>query len=134
MSNRPSYIARTIHRLAVPIILGWLVVVAIATFAVPSLERVGAENSVSLSPQGAPAFQAMKRMGEVFEESDSDSVAMIVLEGEQPLGDEAHRYYDDLIRQLRADTVHVQHVQDYWGICSRRRGWPAPTGWAPMCS
>ncbi|MCP3812253.1 MMPL family transporter, partial [Mycobacteriaceae bacterium Msp059] len=41
--------------------------------------------------------------------------AIIVLEGEQPLGDEAHRYYDDLIRQLKADPAHVQHVQDFWG-------------------
>nr|MDT0527067.1 MMPL family transporter [Streptomyces sp. DSM 41633] len=40
---------------------------------------------------------------------------MIVLESDQPLGDEAHRYYSDLIRQLNADTRHVQHVQDYWG-------------------
>jgi putative drug exporter of the RND superfamily len=42
-------------------------------------------------------------------------VAMIVLEGQQPLGDAAHRYYDDLIRQLKADTTHVEHVQDFWG-------------------
>ena len=40
---------------------------------------------------------------------------MIVLEGEQPLGDDAHQYYDNLIRQLNADTTHVQHVQNFWG-------------------
>ena len=33
----------------------------------------------------------------------------------EPLGDEAHKYYDDLIRQLKADTTHVQHIQDFWG-------------------
>ncbi|MBU9763111.1 RND family transporter [Mycobacterium sp. TNTM28] len=107
--------AKVIHRLAVPIILGWLVIVALLTFAVPSLEHVGRQHSVSLVPADAPSFKAMKHMGEVFGESDSDSVAMIVLEGQQPLGPDAHRYYDDLVRQLKADTTHVQHVQDYWG-------------------
>ena len=55
------------------------------------------------------------RIGELFKESNTDSVAMIVLEGEQPLGDDAHHYYDNLIRQLNADTRHVQHIQDFWG-------------------
>ncbi|WP_454793518.1 MMPL/RND family transporter [Mycolicibacterium lutetiense] len=114
-SDRPPLIARVIYRLSVPIILGWLAIIAVVTFAVPSLEQVGRESSVSLVPKDAPSFQAMQRMGEVFKESDSDSVAMIVLEGEKPLGEDARRYYDDLIRQLRADTAHVQHVQDYWG-------------------
>ena len=40
---------------------------------------------------------------------------MIVLEGQQPLGDEAHRYYDGLVRQLKDDPKHVQTVQDFWG-------------------
>ncbi|WKG06368.1 RND family transporter [Mycolicibacterium sp. HK-90] len=114
-SDRPPLIARVIYRLSVPIILGWLAVIAIVTFAVPSLEQVGRESSVSLVPKDAPSFRAMQRMGEVFKESDSDSVAMIVLEGEAPLGEDAHRYYEELIRQLSADTTHVQHVQDYWG-------------------
>ena len=42
-------------------------------------------------------------------------LAMVVLEGERPLGDDAHHYYDNLIRQLNADTTHVQHIQDFWG-------------------
>ncbi|AMT73241.1 MMPL/RND family transporter [Mycobacteroides immunogenum] len=114
-AHRPPLLAGLIRRLSVPIILGWLAVIAVVTFAVPSLEQVGRESSVSLVPQAAPSFRAMQRMGEVFGESNSDSVAMVVLEGQQPLGDTAHAYYDDLIRQLRADTTHVQHVQDYWG-------------------
>ena len=60
-------------------------------------------------------MQAMKHIGHVFKESDSDASAMIVLEGDQPLGDEAHRYYAELIRRFRADTVHITHVQDFWG-------------------
>jgi RND superfamily putative drug exporter len=54
-------------------------------------------------------------MGKVFKESDSDSFAMVVLEGQQPLGDDAHTYYDGLVRELRNDSKHVEHVQDLWG-------------------
>ena len=56
----------------------------------------------------------MKRVGEVFQEFDSDSSAMIVLEGDKPLGDEAHKFYDEMVKKLRADTTHVEHVQDFW--------------------
>ncbi len=113
--SSPPFVARMIYRFSVLVILGWVVIVAVLTFAVPSLEQVGRDYSVSLVPRDAPSFQAMQRMGRSFEESDSDSVAMIVLEGQQPLGDDVHRYYDDLVRKLKADTRHVQHVQDYWG-------------------
>ena len=40
---------------------------------------------------------------------------MIVLEGQQPLGGDAHKYYDRLILQLQDDPKHVQHVQNFWG-------------------
>jgi len=85
------------------------------TLEVPSLEQVGQEHSVSLAPQDAPSVQAMKRMGKDFKESDSDSFAMIVLEGQQPLGEDAHAYYAGLVRELRDDPKHVEHVQDLWG-------------------
>ncbi len=51
-----------------------------------------------------------------FNEFDSDSAAMIVLEGDQPLGADAHHYYDGLIQKLSQDTKHVEHIQDFWGI------------------
>ena len=113
--TKPPFIARTIHRFSVPIILAWLAITVIVSVGVPSLEQVEKERSVSLSPKDAPSIKAMKRMGKDFKESDSDSVAMIVLEGQQPLGDNAHNYYDRLIRQLENDPKHVQHVQDLWG-------------------
>lgn len=113
--NRPPVAARVVHLLSVPIIIGWLAITAVLFFAVPSLETVGKERSVSQVPQDAPSYQAMRHMGEVFKESDSDSFAMVVLEGQEPLGPDAHVYYDELIRQLRADTKHVNHVQDFWG-------------------
>jgi putative drug exporter of the RND superfamily len=108
-------IPRFIHAFALPILLGWIGLAVLLNVAVPSLEDVGQEHSVSLSPSDAPSMQAMKHIGRVFKESDSDASAMIVLEGDQPLGDEAHQYYAELIRKLRADPKHVTHVQDFWG-------------------
>lgn len=113
--SRPPFLARIIHRLAVPIILGWLAIAVILSISVPSLEQVEKDHAVAMSPDAAPSFQATQRMGKLFDESNSNAVAMIVVEGQQPLGDDTHRYYDDLIRQLKADTTHVQHVQDFWG-------------------
>lgn len=107
-------IARMIRAFAVPIIVGWLAICVVLTVFVPSLEKVEQTRSVSLSPQEAPSYQAIRRIGEVFHEGNSDSSAMIVVEGDQPLGAAAHQYYDVLIRKLRADKKHVQSVQDFW--------------------
>ena len=81
----------------------------------PQLEEVAAQNQVSMSPKNAPSMQAMATMGRLFEESDSDAIAMLVLESDQPLGEDAHDYYDGLIDKLRADSKHIQHIQDFWG-------------------
>ncbi|MBI3224877.1 MAG: RND family transporter [Mycolicibacterium cosmeticum] len=111
--RRPT-VAKWIRRLAVPIILGWLVLIGILTVLVPSLDAVGQQRAVSVSPKDAPSVIAMMRSGEVFEESSTDSAAVIVLEGDSSLGLDARRYYSDLVAKLRADT-HVKHVQDFWG-------------------
>ncbi|HYB83550.1 MAG TPA: MMPL family transporter, partial [Mycobacterium sp.] len=108
-------IASTIRGLSVPIVLVWLLIAVITNVFVPQLEEVGKAHNVGLSSPDAPSLQAMKRMGKVFHEFDSDSAAMIVLEGDHPLGAEAHRFYDTLIHKLSADTTHVQHIQDFWG-------------------
>ncbi|TVS86299.1 RND family transporter [Mycobacterium helveticum] len=113
-TERP-FLARLIHTLAVPIILFWVAVTVLLSIFVPSLEEVGQERSVSLSPSDAPSFVAMKRIGHVFKEGETDSSAMIVLESNRALGDDAHRFYDVLIRKLRADKAHVLSVQDFWG-------------------
>ena len=101
--------------MAVPILLAWIAVAAVSNALAPQLEVVGAERSVSMNSPDAPSYKAMKHIGQVFGEFDSDSSAMVVLEGDKPLGAEAHHYYDGLVQRLRADTRHVQHVQDFWG-------------------
>jgi putative drug exporter of the RND superfamily len=111
---RPA-LAGTIRRLAVPILLLWVGLAAVSNIAVPNLEDVAKAHNVSLNSPDAPSFQAIKHMGKVFHEFDSDSAAMVVLEGDKPLGDDAHRFYDALVRKLEQDTKHVEHVQDFWG-------------------
>lgn len=121
-------IAMWIRRLAVPIIIGWIAIVALSNVAVPQLEEVGKLRSVSMSPDIAPSVIAMKRVGVVFDEYKSDSSAMIVLESDGPLGDAAHEFYDNMIAKLEADKVHVEHVQDFWGDPLTSQGAQSPDG------
>jgi putative drug exporter of the RND superfamily len=110
-----SFVARVIRRLAIPIVLLWLAVAAASNALVPGLEVVGAARSVPQNALDSPSLMAMEHMGKVFGEFDSDSSAMIVLEGDQPLGDAAHHFYDTLVQKLKQDTKHVEHIQDFWG-------------------
>ncbi len=126
--TKPPFVPRTIHRLAVPVILVWLAIVVLVTTSVPSLEQIATQRQVSLSPKDAPSVQAMERMGAKFKESDSDSFAMLVLESDKRLGDDAHLYYNSLIKQLRADPTHVQHIQDFWGDPLTAPGAQSPDG------
>jgi RND superfamily putative drug exporter len=107
-------VARTIRKTSVLVILAWLALTLTVTFAVPWLETVGRQHSVPLAAQDAPTVKAMERIGRNFRESDSDSFAMLVLEGQQQLGDETHPFYDSLIAKLRSDKKHVENVQDLW--------------------
>lgn len=111
---RPS-LPRAIRRFAVPITLAWIIVIATLNTVVPQLDAVGKMRAVSMSPNDAPSMIATKHVGKVFHEFDTSSSVMLVLEGDKPLGAAAHRFYDEVVQKLRADTTHVQHVQDFWG-------------------
>ncbi|BBY01729.1 MMPL/RND family transporter [Mycobacterium seoulense] len=112
--HRP-YLPHTIRIFAVPIIVGWVFVTILVNVIVPTLEKVGEAHSAPMTPLDAPSMKAMMRLGHNFREFDSNSTVMIVLEGQQPLGQDAHQYYDKLIRDLRKDPQHIQHIQDFWG-------------------
>ena len=68
--QRRTGVARWIRRLAVPIIIGWIALIAILNVTVPQLEVVGQMRAVSMSPKEAPSVIAMMRSGQLFEESD----------------------------------------------------------------
>ena len=95
-----SWMARNIRRFAVPIMLFWVAIAAFTNVFAPQLEVVGAAHSVSMNAADSPSIMAMRHIGKVFNEYDSDSAAMVVLEGDQPLGADAHHYYDDLVKRI----------------------------------
>ncbi|TGD90318.1 MMPL family transporter [Mycolicibacterium sp. CH28] len=111
--NRP-HLAHWIRWLSVPIILGWLALTVITNIIVPQVEVVGQEQSVPMSAADAPSTIAMNTIGKTFQEFDSNTSVMIVLEGDQPLGDAAHKYYNEIVTKLEADKKHVEHIQDFW--------------------
>ncbi|OBG34965.1 hypothetical protein A5672_22215 [Mycobacterium alsense] len=112
--HRP-YLPHAIRIFAVPIVVAWVFVTVLVNVIVPTLEKVGEAHSAPMTPLDAPSMKAMMRLGHNFHEFDSNSTVMIVLEGQQTLGPDAHHYYDKLIRELRQDPDHIQHIQDFWG-------------------
>lgn len=108
-------LAHALRILALPIILFWIAIAVLVNVIAPQLEVVGELHSAPMAPEDAPSMQAMKLMGANFKEFDSNSTVMVVIEGQQALGPDAHKYYDEIIRKLRQDPEHIQHIQDFWG-------------------
>ena len=106
--------ASIVRKLCIPIAIFWLALAASSNALIPPLEEVGRVHNVAQSSQDSPALIASKRVGTVFGEYDSDSLVTLVLEGEAPLGAEAHRFGDDLVARLQKND-RVQHVQYFWG-------------------
>ena len=113
--ERPPRIPNLVRKLAIPIAIFWFALAASTNALVPPLEEVGRVHNVAQSPKDASAVIASQRVGKVFGEYDSDSLATIVIEGAQPLGEQAHRYGDALVAGMTADKKHVEHVQYFWG-------------------
>ncbi|BBX28038.1 MMPL/RND family transporter [Mycolicibacterium alvei] len=112
--SHPPFLGRMVRMFSIPILLFWVLVAVVLGAFFPSLGEVAATRSVPISPINAPSYQAMLNIGKVFEQYDSDSTAMVVLEGEDNLGAEAHKFYDQIVAKLNADHEHVQNVQDFW--------------------
>ena len=114
-AGRPGRVPTLIRRLSIPIAIFWLALAAASNALVPPLEEVGRVHNVAAMSPDAPSLIASKRVGQVFGEYDSDSLVTLVIEGDQPLGAEAHGFGDALVERLRADPEHIQHVQYFWG-------------------
>src|SRR5690625_828958 len=111
--KRPFF-AHMLRVFAVPIIIAWIVLTAVVNVFVPQLEVISEEHSAPLAPMDAPSMEAMMRVGRNFEEYNSNSTVMMVLEGDDELGAAAHHYYDDIIDKLENDREHIEHIQDFW--------------------
>jgi RND superfamily putative drug exporter len=101
--------------LALPIVLFWIAIAVLVNVVAPQLEVVGEMHSAPMAPEDAPSMKAMKLMGANFKEFNSNSTIMVVVEGQKPLGPDAHKYYDEIIHKLEQDPEHIQHIQDFWG-------------------
>jgi putative drug exporter of the RND superfamily len=125
---RRPVIARLIRVLSIPIILFWLLLALALGMLTPSLDAVAGKHSVSLAPHDSPGFQSMMNIGAVFKQFDSDSTAMVVLEGQDKLGDSAHQFYNQIVAKLDADHAHVENVQDFWSDPLTAAGSQSPDG------
>ncbi|PXX12301.1 RND family transporter [Mycolicibacterium moriokaense] len=106
--------ARFISRYAILIVVVWLVGVGVANLMVPQLEHVVAGHSRSFLPADAPSSMAASAAAELFDEQRSNNFNFIVLERDQPLGEQDGRFYDQLLAALRADPKHVITLTDLW--------------------
>jgi RND superfamily putative drug exporter len=107
-------LGRFISRYAIWIVALWLLGAGAANLMVPQLERVVASHSRSFLPADAPSSSAASAAAELFGEPRSNNFNFIVLERDQPLGEQDRRFYDQLIRAVRADTKHVVTPTDLW--------------------
>ncbi|WP_445160943.1 MMPL/RND family transporter [Mycobacterium sp. Dal123C01] len=112
-TQRPFF-ARTIRKFSLLVVLGWIGLVVVINVIVPQLEPVTKANQRPLVPLDAPSAKALIHVGEVFKESDSNSLVMVVLEGTQKLNEQDHAFYDELVAKLQHDK-HVQYVMNLWG-------------------
>ncbi|MBV8182823.1 MAG: MMPL family transporter, partial [Mycobacterium sp.] len=104
------------RKLALPIFVFWVVIAALVTVFVPSLEKTVAANAQALVPRDSPSSQDAVVEGRAFHESDYTSAAIILLETDgRKLGEQDHQYYDELVRQLLRDKEHVQSLLNLWG-------------------
>ncbi len=111
--KRPFF-AHMLRIFAVPIIIAWIVFTVLVNVLVPQLEVISEEHSAPLAPVDAPSMIASKLVGENFLEYKSNSTVMMVVVGEEELGEAAHHYYDEIVAKLVADKDHVEHAQDFW--------------------
>lgn len=113
---RRPLVPRMVRVLAVPIIVFWAFLAVTTNTFVPQVEKVAEELAGPMIPHYAPSQRAMLHIGEKFQESTSTSLTMVVLESQdRVLGDEDHRYYDELMQRFKDDSEHVQYVMDLWG-------------------
>src|SRR6516164_3630917 len=112
--KRP-FVPRMVRVFAIPIIAFWALLAVSTTTFMPQVEKVAEELAGPVVPHYAPSQRALLAIGAKFQESNSTSLAMLVLAANRPLGDQDHQYYDDLVRRLKQDPKHVQYVMDLWG-------------------
>jgi RND superfamily putative drug exporter len=114
-SGHRPWFPRALRIFSIPIVIFWVFIAVVVNVVAPQLEVVGELHAAPMAPEDAPSMKAMKLMGGNFKEFNSNSTIMVVIEGQQPLGPDAHDYYNAIIKKLQQDPAHIQHIQDFWG-------------------
>ncbi|MEU9808415.1 MMPL family transporter [Mycobacterium sp. NPDC050853] len=109
------FFAKTIRKFSILVVLVWVAFTILVNTIVPQLEPVTDANQGPLVPLDAPSSKALIHIGESFKESDSNSLVMVILEGDHALNDADHKFYDELAGKLENDKKHVQYVMNLWG-------------------
>nr|WP_245535419.1 RND family transporter [Segniliparus rotundus] len=107
-------VARLLYGFSVPIVAVWLLLAAGLNLAVPQLEKVVELHALSFLPDEASSVQAIANMGKYFGQGGTNNFVAVLLEGEEPLGADAHRYQAELMGKLNADKKHVITAIDLW--------------------
>ena len=113
-AQKPRF-AKAIRKYSILVVLAWVAFTIVINTVVPQLEPVTDANQGPLVPLDAPSSKALIHIGESFKESDSNSLAMVILEGDHKLDDDDHKFYDVLASKLENDKKHVQYVMNLWG-------------------
>ncbi|BAX97892.1 putative membrane protein, MmpL family [Mycobacteroides stephanolepidis] len=113
-AQKPRF-AKAIRKYSILVVLAWLAFTIVINTVVPQLEPVTDANQGPLVPLDAPSSKALIHIGESFKESNSNSLAMVILEGDHKLNDADHKFYDVLASKLENDKKHVQYVMNLWG-------------------
>lgn len=129
-SAQKPFFARTIRKFSILVVLAWAAFTVVVNTVVPQLEPVTDANQGPLVPLDAPSSKALIHIGESFQESDSNSLAMVVLEGDHKLNDADHTFYNTLASKLENDKKHVQYVMNLWGQGTTAAGVQSSDGMA----
>ncbi|MFI6047391.1 RND family transporter [Nocardia sp. NPDC051321] len=107
-------LARLLYLFSLPIIAVWLLVAGGLNLFVPQLETVVNGHAKSFLPDEASSVQAIVKMGNSFGGAGTNNFVYVLLEGDAPLGNDAHRYYTTLLDRLSKDKTHVNSAMDLW--------------------
>ncbi|GAA1630378.1 RND family transporter [Nocardia ninae] len=106
--------ARLLYKFSVPIVAVWLLLAGGLNLLVPQLETVVNGHARSFLPDEASSVQAIVKMGDSFGGAGTNNFVYVLLEGDAPLGNDAHRYYSALLDRLTQDKKHVNSAMDLW--------------------
>lgn len=90
----------------------WVATAVVLALLFPQLETVVRQQSVDLIPRDVASFQTVDRMSAAFGEQGSKTTVFVAMEDPRGLTPSTRERYEAMVARLRADTDHVQLVQD----------------------